>query len=378
MKVLIPIVIGLLVVGCGKKQTNNTDKGNNTPENSAKKEVEETPSKGEDKSSTKSKPVKELPLEEKITGIYEEKTGENTTQVVLLKNGVVEGYYNGKKNNEGIWKVVDGELYFTDEDESGADVHRINKDGSITFIANIGIDGKRHGRTKDRQFTLKKVEDTKPAAPKNDDKNTYDSVSDEEAITVADKLVRVYVKALAEKNLEMLLQQSPKSLPDEDYKQWTKALWLANLGHMKKEISDMLKVLEDPDPEMKAFLAKLQTEPDKVIEDELEQKLEMRKISMNGPRMEIAKKEFIVERNTLGVAESDWGKVDVSKVKIVRFKQRNVMKEIPFPNRQVEVTLEVDGREIENTIRMEIVKLPGHGWKYINLEIHQKPGNPKK
>ena len=99
---------------------------------------------------------------------------------------------------------------------------------------------------------------------------------------------------------------------------------------------------------------------------------------MNGPRMEIAKKEFIVERNTLGVAESDWGKVDVSKVKTVRFKQRNVMKEIPFPNRQVEVTLEVDGREIENTIRMEIVKLPRHGWKYINLEIHQKPGNPKK
>ena len=174
----------------------------------------------------------------------------------------------------------------------------------------------------------------------------------------------------------MLLQQNPNSLPDEDYKQWTKALWFANLGQMKKEVSDMLKVLEDP--EMKAFLVKLQTEPDKVIEDELEQQLEMRKISMNGPRMEIEKKEFIVERNKLAVAESDWGKVEVSKVKIVRFRQRKGMKEIPFPNRQVEVTLEVDGREIENTIRMEIVKLPKHGWKYTYLEIHLKPRNPKK
>ena len=40
MKVLIPIVIGLLVVGCGKdKQSTNTNGGNNTPEKSAKKKV---------------------------------------------------------------------------------------------------------------------------------------------------------------------------------------------------------------------------------------------------------------------------------------------------------------------------------------------------
>tara|TARA_Y100001934_G_scaffold266366_1_gene345715 strand:- start:1879 stop:2451 length:573 start_codon:yes stop_codon:yes gene_type:complete len=37
MKVLIPILIGLLVVGCGEKQTNNTDKGNDTPSKAAKK-----------------------------------------------------------------------------------------------------------------------------------------------------------------------------------------------------------------------------------------------------------------------------------------------------------------------------------------------------
>ncbi len=44
MKVLIPIVIGLLVVGCGKKQSVNTNDGNSAPEKSAKKKgVKETP-----------------------------------------------------------------------------------------------------------------------------------------------------------------------------------------------------------------------------------------------------------------------------------------------------------------------------------------------
>jgi hypothetical protein len=207
---------------------------------------------------------------------------------------------------------------------------------------------------------------------------TYDPVSDEEAITGADKLARVFVKALAGKNHEMLLQQNPNSLPDEDYKQWAKAIWFANLERMKKEVSDMLKVFEDPDHEMKAFLVKLQTDPNKVFDDDLKQNLGMRKFSRTGPRMEMAKKEFISERNKLAVAESDWGKVDVSKVEIVWFRQRDVMEEIPFPNRQVEVTLKVDGREVVNTIRMEIVKLPKHGWKYTYLEIHQKPRAPKK
>jgi len=65
MKVLIPIVIGLLVVGCGKKQSTNTNDGNSTPEKPAKqKEVKETPSKGEDKNSTTAKTIKDLTLEE--------------------------------------------------------------------------------------------------------------------------------------------------------------------------------------------------------------------------------------------------------------------------------------------------------------------------
>ena len=39
MKVLIPILIGLMMAGCGKKQTTNTNEGNNTPK-ADPKEVE--------------------------------------------------------------------------------------------------------------------------------------------------------------------------------------------------------------------------------------------------------------------------------------------------------------------------------------------------
>jgi len=71
MKILIPILIGLLVVGCGKgNQTANTHEGNNTPEKSSKKEVEkETPSKVDDKNSTTAKLVKELTAEEFVTEV---------------------------------------------------------------------------------------------------------------------------------------------------------------------------------------------------------------------------------------------------------------------------------------------------------------------
>ena len=70
MKVLIPILIGLLVVGCGEKQSGNTNESNNTPEKSAKKKVEkETPSKVDDKNSTTAKLVKELTAEEFVTEV---------------------------------------------------------------------------------------------------------------------------------------------------------------------------------------------------------------------------------------------------------------------------------------------------------------------
>ena len=65
MKVLISIFIGLMVVGCGKKQTTNTNEGNNTPAKSVTKKAEkETPSIG-----TKAKSPKEI-SEEDVIGSY--------------------------------------------------------------------------------------------------------------------------------------------------------------------------------------------------------------------------------------------------------------------------------------------------------------------
>ena len=61
MKVLISILIGLLVVGCGK--------GNQT----AKESPKATPS-----NNSTAKPVKELTLKEKVVGFYEGKSNQDT------------------------------------------------------------------------------------------------------------------------------------------------------------------------------------------------------------------------------------------------------------------------------------------------------------
>ena len=145
MKVLIPILIGLLVVGCGKNREV-------TPEN--------------------------------VIGTYEitnlpgDHDHENpqanrkyTWRLVLLEDGIVEDYKNGEKEeNEGKWKIIDGEInVFFGEVVGAMDgklvvvsngytiVFRINKDVSITAIANITKDGKREEVSKREQLTLKKI-----------------------------------------------------------------------------------------------------------------------------------------------------------------------------------------------------------------------------
>ena len=88
MKVLIPIIIGLLVVGCGKKQPTNTNESS-TPTITAKKKAEkETPSKGDDKSRTTAKPVKELKIND-VVGSYEK---DSNQRFVFLDNGVAADY----------------------------------------------------------------------------------------------------------------------------------------------------------------------------------------------------------------------------------------------------------------------------------------------
>ena len=139
MKVLISIVIGLLVVGCGKaKQPTNTTQDNNT----------------------KAKPVKELTAEEKkVVGTYElelKKFGE-THRYVLLDNRTVEYYLDGKKEEaEHKWSIVDKEVHI-ERENSAVSVFSINKDESITGIATIDEDEKRKEILKEHQYTREKI-----------------------------------------------------------------------------------------------------------------------------------------------------------------------------------------------------------------------------
>ena len=146
MKVLIPIIIGLLVVGYGKKQSTNTNESNNTPEKPAKKKAE------------KETTSKELTLRERVVGTYEAKEDGITHRAVFLDNGIFEAYTNGKKEEkEGKWSISEeGEIHIAHE-YGNIYVFSIDKDGIITGIARINKDGERQEAFKDEFPTYKKI-----------------------------------------------------------------------------------------------------------------------------------------------------------------------------------------------------------------------------
>ena len=133
----ITLIIGLLVVGCGKQEQTNTN--------------ESTPT-------TTAKPVKELTLEEKVVGEYEFKDDKDTRfRMRVLENGVLKSNIIDKQREEDFkWSISeDGELHV----EAGDGiilVFRINKDGSITAVAGIDKDG-RDDKPKEKQRTFKKI-----------------------------------------------------------------------------------------------------------------------------------------------------------------------------------------------------------------------------
>ena len=96
--------------------------------------------------------------EKKVIGEYELKEDGNTERVVLLDNGIMELYKNGKKDEvEHKWSISkEGEIHATDS-EGDIFIFRINKDGSITIIARIGKDREREDYPKDNQMTFKKI-----------------------------------------------------------------------------------------------------------------------------------------------------------------------------------------------------------------------------
>ena len=143
----ITLIIGLLVVGCGKQEQAGTN--------------ESTPTTNTNKvNGTTEKPVKELTAEEKkVIGTYElelKKFGE-TQRYVLLDNSTVEYYLDGKKEEaEHKWSIVDKEVHIERENRA-VSVFSINKDESITGIATIDKDGKRKEILKEHQYTRNKI-----------------------------------------------------------------------------------------------------------------------------------------------------------------------------------------------------------------------------
>ena len=153
MKYII-LVIGLLVVGCGKQE--QTDTNESTPTTNTNKASGPRVHPDGDVDLL----AKELTAEEKkVIGTYElelKKFGE-THRYVLLDNSTVEYYLNGKKEEaEHKWSIVDEEVHI-ERENSAVSVFSINKDESITGIATIDEDGKRKEILKEHQYTRKKI-----------------------------------------------------------------------------------------------------------------------------------------------------------------------------------------------------------------------------
>ena len=127
MKTLIPILIGLLVVGCGTPDSNVTEEATVIQ-----------------------------PTREDVVGSYEHKREKLTFRVVLLDNGVAEHYLNDTKIDEDKWRIVGKEIHIEDKD-GNVGVHRIGSDGSIIDIAVIGKDGVRTEYPKYKQDISKKI-----------------------------------------------------------------------------------------------------------------------------------------------------------------------------------------------------------------------------
>ena len=96
--------------------------------------------------------------ENKVVGAYEVKMGGNTVRMVLLENGIFEGYINDKQDlEEGkCSKSEEGEIHVVDED-GDIGVFRINEDGGITWIAEIDTEGKQTDYPKEDQTTWEKT-----------------------------------------------------------------------------------------------------------------------------------------------------------------------------------------------------------------------------
>ena len=138
------LIIGIMVVGCGKTEQTDTN--------------EPTPTATE-------KPVKELTAEQKQkalrdsgVGTYENKKVnsfglQSTIKHVYHKNGVFEHFGNDELEAKGMWTVVGEEVHLA---MNGKYISKIEPNGNLTAISYFKS-GKRTNLPKESQHTFKKI-----------------------------------------------------------------------------------------------------------------------------------------------------------------------------------------------------------------------------
>jgi len=153
MRILALMILGLMVVGCGKPETEKleaelNEKQSNIEAKRAALDAEVGKLKTDlEVGGTVQRLNRELTAEEeKLVGSYEVKSRDTTSKLVLLKNGKSEFSTNGEKKKDGTWEMP--LLRF----ELGKEVHvgyensksfyKIEPNGDLTEIANI-VDGER-------------------------------------------------------------------------------------------------------------------------------------------------------------------------------------------------------------------------------------------
>ena len=105
MKVLIPIVIGLLVVGCGEKQFTNTNEGNSTPIKTAKK-----------KSATPLTPEEQKALREKV--IVE--NGKPRAEIIIAEKPARAAEFGAQELQTYLEKISGARIKIVTEPTAGA------------------------------------------------------------------------------------------------------------------------------------------------------------------------------------------------------------------------------------------------------------------
>ena len=196
MKVLIPILIGLLVVGCGKKESTSTsEKVSKTA--SAIEPTWETPPPTEPYIAKRNlKP-------EDVIGIYEKQVEEgNIFRIVFLKEGSMEFYSKGEKLDEDSvlgsnkWRIEGSEIRTSNKDGNGV-IYTIENNGDLTLSGLFGVLNGRINYSKDELDTYNRVKGAKPTSgkketPSKDEDNNSTTSKPAKELTLEEKFVGSY------------------------------------------------------------------------------------------------------------------------------------------------------------------------------------------